>query len=53
METKKRVRPVKQFPLDRDLIRGLEAWSRRDREPQAILLRRVLREALKREGFLK
>jgi len=49
----KRQRPVKQFPLDRDLIAGLKKLSARLREPASAIVRRAIRRELEREGVLK
>jgi predicted transcriptional regulator len=49
----KRVRPIRQFPLDPDLIAGLKKLSARLHEPAAAIVRRALRRELERQGILK
>jgi hypothetical protein len=53
MSQKNRRRPLRQFPLDPDLIVGLKKLSDRLHEPAAAIVRRAIRRELEREGVLK
>ena len=53
MAQKNRRRPLRQFPLDPDLIAGLKKLSGRLHEPAAAIVRRAIRRELEREGVLK
>jgi putative hemolysin len=50
---KSRRRPIRQFPLDTDLIIGLQRLGARERAPMAAIVRRAIRRELEREGVLK
>jgi hypothetical protein len=48
----KRVRPLRQFPLDPDLIAGLKKLSEQLHEPGAAIVSRAIRRELEREGVM-
>ena len=48
----KRKRPLKSYPMEPDLIAGLERLAKREHLPVAALVRRAIRRELEREGVL-
>jgi hypothetical protein len=47
-----RNRPLKSYPMEQDLIDGLDRLSEREHLPVAALVRRAIRRELEREGVL-